>query len=172
MLRTLLETPRAASTPSVGGCDPHLEAGTRIPPGSRPSRAGASLGFFSGILPFACRLRHDGGMAYDTDEKNEISNDFDEAVNMTPAGLEKWLDTDEAKSVGQKDGGGESVGHESGRRIVAILRSKKSELSDADFDHMKKVTGYVHRHLAQRPEKDIHESAWRYSLMNWGHDPE
>jgi hypothetical protein len=36
---------------------------------------------------------------------------------------------------------------------------------------MAKVTGYVRRHLAQRPEGDIEETPWRYSLMNWGHDP-
>ncbi|WP_231974713.1 DUF3140 domain-containing protein [Mycobacterium sp. E1747] len=27
------------------------------------------------------------------------------------------------------------------------------------------------RHLAQRPHGNIDESTWRYSLMNWGHDP-
>jgi hypothetical protein len=37
---------------------------------------------------------------------------------------------------------------------------------------MRKVHGYVQRHLAQRPGKeDIGTSKWRYSLMNWGHDP-
>jgi hypothetical protein len=36
---------------------------------------------------------------------------------------------------------------------------------------MHKVVGYVHRHLAQRPSGDVTDTAWRYSLMNWGHDP-
>ena len=36
---------------------------------------------------------------------------------------------------------------------------------------MAKVVGYVHRHLAQRPDGDVTETTWRYSLMNWGHDP-
>ncbi|MGZ5363379.1 MAG: DUF3140 domain-containing protein [Mycobacterium sp.] len=36
---------------------------------------------------------------------------------------------------------------------------------------MHKVIGCAHRHLAQRPSGEIGESAWRYSLMNWGHDP-
>jgi hypothetical protein len=36
---------------------------------------------------------------------------------------------------------------------------------------MAKVVGYVHRHLAQRPDGDITDTHWRYSLMNWGHDP-
>jgi hypothetical protein len=39
------------------------------------------------------------------------------------------------------------------------------------IDHMRRVSGYVGRHLAERPARDVEESAWRYSLMNWGHDP-
>ena len=96
--------------------------------------------------------------------------EFRDTVNMTAAELEKWLDTDESKAVGQKSGG-ESTGHASGRRIVSLLRFKKSELTDDDYSHIRKVIGFAHRHLAQRPSGDISESAWRYSLMNWGHDP-
>jgi Protein of unknown function (DUF3140) len=95
---------------------------------------------------------------------------FRATVNMTAAELEKWLRTDESKAVGQKSGG-ESTGHASGTRIVSLLRSKKSDLTEDDYGHMRKVVGYAHRHLAQRPSGDISESAWRYSLMNWGHDP-
>ncbi|MCS7482132.1 DUF3140 domain-containing protein [Umezawaea endophytica] len=95
---------------------------------------------------------------------------FSEAVNMTASELERWLDTDESKSVGQSNGG-ESVGHHSGRRIVDILGKKKADLTDADEKHMDKVVGYVHRHLAQRPSGDVEDTRWRYSLMNWGHDP-
>jgi hypothetical protein len=37
---------------------------------------------------------------------------------------------------------------------------------------MRKVHGYVARHLAQEPgSEDVETSRWRYSLMNWGHDP-
>lgn len=106
------------------------------------------------------------------DDRDEVRREFDEAVNMTPGELEDWLLTDDSKAVGQKDGGGESVGHDSGRRIVAIKRTKKGDLSDDDYAHMRKVVGYVNRHLAQGgPQKDAEHSKWRYSLMNWGHDP-
>jgi Protein of unknown function (DUF3140) len=106
------------------------------------------------------------------DDPDTIRRDFDEAVNMTAGELEKWLATAESKSVGQKSGSGESTGHESGRRIVEILRAKKSDLTDDDLAHMRKVHGYVQRHLAQEPAKeDVETSKWRYSLMNWGHDP-
>jgi len=104
----------------------------------------------------------------ETDEDTRKA--FDDVVNMAPKELEDWLQTDESKEVGW--GEGESVGHESGRRIVAIKRKKKDELTDADYDHMRKVVGYAKRHLAQGgPSEDKEHSKWRYSLMNWGHDP-
>ncbi len=90
---------------------------------------------------------------------------------MTAKELERWLETEESRSVGQKDGGGESTGHASGRRIVDLLRTNRSDLTEQDYAHMRKVSGYVHRHLAQRPSGDVTDTRWRYSLMNWGHDP-
>ena len=76
-------------------------------------------------------------------DQDEIRQDFGDAVNMTP-----------------------------GERIATILGQKKNDLTDEDFAHMRKVIGYVKRHRAQRPEhEDIKDSRWRYSLMNWGHDP-
>ncbi|MVO90423.1 MULTISPECIES: DUF3140 domain-containing protein [Streptomyces] len=103
-------------------------------------------------------------------DRKETADDFGDAVNMTPDRLRKWLATDESKSVGQSDGG-ESVGHASGRRIVTLLEKKRADLTDDDLAHMRKVVGYVHRHLKQRPSGDVTETPWRYSLMNWGHDP-
>jgi hypothetical protein len=107
----------------------------------------------------------------DTDA-DTVRRQFAEAVNMTAHELEAWLATDESRAVGQKDGAGESTGHASGRRIVELLRTKKADLTDDDLAHMRTVHGYVQRHLAQRPGKeDVATSRWRYSLMNWGHDP-
>lgn len=107
-------------------------------------------------------------------DRDKVRKDFADAVNMTAAELRKWLQTDESRSVGWKGkdgkGSGESVGHASGRRIVAILGKTKAELADDDFAHMRKVVGYVRRHRAQEPA-NIATSRWRYSLMNWGHDP-
>jgi Protein of unknown function (DUF3140) len=102
---------------------------------------------------------------------DEVQADWEDAVNMTASELERWLDTDESKSVGDTGGDGESTGHRSGRRIVELLRTKQADLTDDDVAHMRKVVGYVHRHLAQRPSGDVTETKWRYSLMNWGHDP-
>ena len=104
------------------------------------------------------------------DDKEQTWDEFREAVNMQPQELEDWLETEESKSVGDSDSG-ESTGHKMGRRIVEIKRTNKDDLTDSDYDDMSKVVGYVHRHKAQGPDGDVEDSDWRYSLMNWGHDP-
>ena len=101
---------------------------------------------------------------------DEVWDDWRESVTMAPKELERWLETDESRRVGDGDGG-ESTGHRSGRRIVTILRTRKDDLTLDDVRWMQKVVGFVHRHLAQRPTGDVEGSDWRYSLMNWGHDP-
>jgi hypothetical protein len=108
-----------------------------------------------------------------SDDRDELYRRFHDTVNMAPGEIEEWLETDESQRVGyRRDGDEESVGHASGRRIVRILRTRKADLTDDDYAHMRKVVGYVRRHGAQRPWKaDIITSKWRYSLMNWGHDP-
>ncbi|RYC70250.1 MULTISPECIES: DUF3140 domain-containing protein [Spirosoma] len=108
----------------------------------------------------------------DTDEKKAIKSEFDEVVNMSASQLEKWLKTEESKSVGQtKEGDDESIGHQSGEKIIDILGKKSADLSESDYAHMRKVVSYVRRHSAQRP-KQVAGSNWAYSLKNWGHDPD
>ncbi len=104
-------------------------------------------------------------------DRQQIIEEFDEAVNMTRKELEDWLQTEESQSVGQSDNGGESKGHESGRTIVEILKKNKSDYTDGDIDQMRRVVSYVHPHQAQKPSGDVEDSTWRYSLLNWGHDP-
>ncbi len=104
------------------------------------------------------------------DAVEEVWDEWREAVNMSAGELEDFLETEASREVGDKSGG-ESTGHRSGRRIVAILRKRKADLDADDAAHMRKVVGYVHRHLAQRPSGEVSDTAWRYSLMNWGHDP-
>jgi hypothetical protein len=99
-------------------------------------------------------------------------DEFTDAVNMSADELEKWLQTDESRSVGQGGEGEESTGHAMGRTIVELRRTKEDDLDDDDYAAMRKVVGYVHRHREQQPTKeDLETSKWRYSLMNWGNDP-
>ena len=100
-----------------------------------------------------------------------VIDEFHDSVNMTAKELESWLKTEESQSVGQKKDDDESIGHKSGKRIIELLDKKKDDYTDDDLSHMKKVVSYVHRHSAQQPEGDVEDTNWRYSLMNWGHDP-
>jgi hypothetical protein len=100
-----------------------------------------------------------------------VVEEFDESVNMSRKELEDWLETEESKEIGQKDGGSESKGHESGRKIVEVLAKDESDYTEDDIDHMRRVVSYVHRHRAQEPEEGAEDSRWLYSLMNWGYDP-
>ncbi|TXM88141.1 DUF3140 domain-containing protein [Methylobacterium sp. WL116] len=111
----------------------------------------------------------------ENEDREMIYKEFKSVVNMTAFALEKFLKSDASQSVGQKkDGATEAAGHQEGRRIIEILHKKNSQLSDEDYRHMRKVVGYVHRHLKQGGPKDkdaVQDSPWRLSLMNWGHDP-
>ena len=112
--------------------------------------------------------------ALSEDEREAIHDRFARSVNMELADLSSWLRTKPSKEVGwppDRDPSVESVGHAFGRRIVKILKTARDELTEDDYRHMRKVAGYVARHLVQRPKGDVSNTRWRYSLMNWGHDP-
>ena len=116
--------------------------------------------------------KHDAKHDDDKHERERIWKDFEAAVNMTPAALKKHLESEASQSVGQKSDGGEATGHKEGRRILEIKAKKKADLTDDDYGHMRKVVGYVRRHLAQGGKsRNDPDSAWALSLMNWGHDP-
>lgn len=121
-------------------------------------------------------------MTLDEHTKTDIAATFFSLVNIEADELEAWLATKESNSVGVVEGTvntkktmddpRESVGHASGRRIAAILRTRRDQLDDDDYRHMKRVIGFIRRHSARPPTRqDIATSRWRYSLMNWGHDP-
>lgn len=111
------------------------------------------------------------------DEATAIRTEFLRLTNLSQAELAAWLETDESRKVGfVRRGETESVGRQSGRRILAIRDTPPGDLTDADYRHMRKVIGYCRRHLAQRPFAwktggDVTRTRWRWSLMNWGHDP-
>lgn len=106
------------------------------------------------------------------DDTEAVVKEFKSAVNMTASEIDKWLHTEHSEEVGQKTKeGAESIGHQSGKHIIEILHKKQADYTEADVAHMKKVVSYVARHSAQRPEGDVTETHWCYSLMNWGHDP-
>ena len=117
--------------------------------------------------------------AFTEEERRETRDEFRRVVNMTPVKLRAWLESHDSRGVGMTPDGervtdeadGESVGHAMGRRILRIEQTPQGRLTDEDYADMRKVIGYVHRHMKQRPEGDVTDTRWRKSLMNWGHDP-
>ncbi|OAQ58341.1 DNA-binding protein [Pochonia chlamydosporia 170] len=116
-------------------------------------------------------------------DKADVIRDFNNVVNMTAAELEKWLKSDTSKDAGwSKDDGGESIGHDSGRKIVQILKDNPQKTPDKYTDdhveHMRKVVSYCKRHLAQEGKindtksvEEVKKTKSYASLKNWGHDP-
>lgn len=86
-------------------------------------------------------------LAYKMKDKADVIRDFNNVVNMTAAELEKWLKSGTSKDAGwSKDDGGESIGHDSGRKIVQILKDNPQKnpdkYTDEYVEHMRKVVSY------------------------------
>ena len=92
-------------------------------------------------------------------------------VNLSADELVAWLETDESRSVGFKGYGEESVGHAAGRHTVDLIGVPRDALDADEWRHVRRTVGFIRRHRAQWPEGDVSETRWRWSLMNWGHDP-
>jgi hypothetical protein len=134
-----------------------------------PQRQPPSQGRFQSVIATSFSGRYGAPMA--TPDYGRIYREFRSAVNMDAAELAAWLVTDESRRVGwTRPGESEAVGHAAGRRIVHILGAAEPELKPEDYRLMRKAVGFIRRHRAQQPE-NIVTSRWRYSLMNWGHDP-
>ncbi|KAF4466128.1 hypothetical protein FALBO_7016 [Fusarium albosuccineum] len=114
---------------------------------------------------------------------DQVIQEFNEIVNMTASELEKWLKSDDSNSAGwpKEDENGETVGHDSGRKIVDILKDNPKKDADKyteeQIEHMRKVVSYCKRHLAQESKTNSEKSPEEVkkiksyaSLKNWGHD--
>ena len=108
----------------------------------------------------------------DEARRARIRASFRAAVNMSADEILAWLAAGESRRVGfTRPGESESVGRQAGRATARILRTAEPELAEEDYAHMRRVAGFVARHRAQEPANTV-TSRWRWSLMNWGHDPQ
>ncbi|EQL01397.1 DNA-binding protein [Ophiocordyceps sinensis CO18] len=116
-------------------------------------------------------------------DQNTVIEEFNDIVNMTAPELETWFKSDDSQSAGwpKGDDGTESVGHDSGRNIISILKSNPDKDPDKytedHIQHMRKVVSYCKRHLAQEEKSNREKSTQEVkktksyaSLKNWGHD--
>ncbi|KAF3032875.1 hypothetical protein E8E12_004285 [Didymella heteroderae] len=110
-------------------------------------------------------------------DNDTVIEEFNDLVNMSAKELQDWLGQEESAGAGwsKDDGSGETIGHDSGRKIVAILeknpKKDPSKYDQDDIDHMRKVVAYCKRHLAQeeKAKQDTNSKSYK-SLKNWGHD--
>jgi len=110
-------------------------------------------------------------------DNETVIEEFNELVNMSSSELEAWLKEEQSTSSGwsKDDGSGETIGHDSGRRIVEILKKNPQKdpesYDEDDIDHMRRVVAYCKRHLAQEEKAKQNTDSKSYkSLKNWGHD--
>ncbi|EPS29305.1 hypothetical protein POX_f08349 [Penicillium oxalicum] len=109
-------------------------------------------------------------------DDSTVISEFNELVNMTPDELRDWLKEESSQQSGWAGESGETIGHESGRKIVDILEKNPdrdpSGYDESDLGHMRKVVAYCKRHLAQEEKAKQNPDSKSYkSLKNWGHDP-
>ncbi|KAI4235060.1 MAG: hypothetical protein LQ349_003408 [Xanthoria aureola] len=111
-------------------------------------------------------------------DNETVIKEFNELINMTSSELKEWLMEGQSESSGwdKGDGSGETVGHESGRKIIQILEKNPDKNPDQydedDLQHMRKVVSYCKRHLAQEEKAKQNTDSKSYkSLKNGGHDP-
>ncbi|KAK0542771.1 hypothetical protein OC846_005716 [Tilletia horrida] len=113
---------------------------------------------------------------------DQVIEEFNEYVNMSADELEEWLKSDDSEGAGWGGESGETVGHNSGRHIVQILRNNPDKdaekYSEDDLAHMRKVVAYCKRHIAQEDKlkqskspEELEQTKSAKSLKNWGHDP-
>ncbi|KAH0369700.1 hypothetical protein KCU65_g3122, partial [Aureobasidium melanogenum] len=111
-------------------------------------------------------------------DNDTVIKEFNELVNMSPDQLKEWLGGEDSACAGwsKDDGSGETIGHESGRKIIEILeknpKKDPSKYDEDDISHMRKVVAYNKRHLAQESHIQDPNSKSAKSLKNWGHDPQ
>lgn len=90
--------------------------------------------------------------------------EFHRVVNMTSQELAAWLRTDAAAGTG-------TARRPDGHGVLAILRKRQLDLTDADIALMYEVVDTVRAEQAARPREDTRDPGWRYRLMSLGHDP-
>ncbi|KAB8166509.1 DUF3140 domain-containing protein [Streptomyces sp. 3MP-14] len=102
-------------------------------------------------------------------EMDALWADFHNAVNMTSQELAAWLRVSSAGEDAERLP--ERAGSERGRGVLAILRKRQMDLTDADIDLMREVVETVTTERAAGPREERPEPDWRYQLMSLGHDP-
>ena len=94
---------------------------------------------------------------------DQLWQEFNQAVNMTPAELKTWLDAEGARN-GQ-------IATEGTQHILDILSKPRAELTPEDAAVMESVIGRIRLEHRDDLRPSAGDDAWRHRLMALGHDP-
>ncbi|KUN80612.1 hypothetical protein AQJ66_26070 [Streptomyces bungoensis] len=106
-------------------------------------------------------------------ELDALWEDFHRAVNMTSAELAAWLKVRDAGE--ETEPLPERAGTPTGQHVLAVLRKRRTDLTEDDVRVMHKVVDTV-GDLADpenepEPESTPEDTRRRHRLMTLGHDP-
>ena len=103
-------------------------------------------------------------------EVEQLWQDFHGCVNLSSEQLRDWLLT---QGSGEAAFGADPhLGlPQPGRRILAVLRKRKVDLTADDIQVMRETVAEVADLLDSRPADGPRDEEWRRALLDLGHDP-
>ncbi|WP_031508904.1 DUF3140 domain-containing protein [Streptomyces megasporus] len=103
-------------------------------------------------------------------ELEALWDDFHGVVNMSSNELGAWLRTSESGERGEELP--DRAGSETGQRVLAILRKRRTDLTDEDLAVMREVVDTVNAERERvRVADAVRDPEWRHRMMSLGHDP-
>lgn len=95
--------------------------------------------------------------------------EFHRVVNMSSRELSDWLRTVSSGEATERFP--DEAAPEYGRRVLAVLQKRRSDLTDADAQTMRQVVDMIHAERGADMETTAGQPQWRRALMTIGHDP-
>ncbi|CAM5616105.1 DUF3140 domain-containing protein [Streptomyces fumanus] len=102
-------------------------------------------------------------------ELDTLWEDFHRVVNMTSAELADWLRVRDAGETTEPLPG--EAGPATGRHVLAILRKRRTDLTEDDVRVMREVVETVTAETDVENEPAAQDADRRHRLMTLGHDP-
>lgn len=104
-------------------------------------------------------------------EVDTLWEQFHRMVNMTSSDLRAFLLADAAGADGAFPDQPDLGVDPDGRRVLAVLGKRKTDLTDEDLETMERVEEQISNLLAVRATPGLDDALWRRDLMTLGHDP-
>jgi hypothetical protein len=102
-------------------------------------------------------------------ELDTLWEDFHRVVNMTSAELADWLRVRDAGETTEPLPG--EAGSPTGQHVLAILRKRRTDLTEDDVRVMREVVETVTAETDVENEPVAQDADRRHRLMTLGHDP-